>query len=242
MTTGHREVATAGHVQALGTERLRERAAAFFLAPARPSPSPRTATVPAQTRAVVLGASGDAMPVAAALALTLRAAERSPTALVAVWEGDGHHTRGHEESPADPIPRGIATRAASRLAARLALREVPAVARGRLAWLRLPDAPELAAAALRRTAAVVDAPVVTALAGPRPAELEPLVDEHDLVVIAAEPGGPLAAAAIAAFGDRCVSAIACRPLARGPARALALAGLAAPRLDPPLRAARPHTG
>jgi hypothetical protein len=208
---------------------LLERAAEFFLVPASDKASPATVTVPAAARAVVVGAPQDAPPLAAALALTLRAADRAPAALVAVWR------------PADDgesVGRGAATPGAARLATRLGRRDLAATARGRLAWLSLPVEPAAAETAVRRAAATVDGPVVTALAGPRPPELEPLIDEHDLVVIAADPATTLADAALAALAERCVSAIACRPLPRGLPRALALAGLAAPRLEPPLRAAR----
>jgi hypothetical protein len=137
---------------------LRRRAAAFFVTPARASER-LTAAVPAETRAVVLGALKDAPPLAAAVALTLRAGERAPSGLVATWHAGGD----------DRISRGVATRSASRLAARLAGRDLPAAARGRLAWLQLPAEPVAAAAALRRAQAAVHGPVVTALAGARPA-------------------------------------------------------------------------
>jgi hypothetical protein len=115
-------------------------------------------------------------------------------------------------------------------------RELRAVARGRLVWLRLPADPVAAEVALRRAAAAVDAPLVTALGGGRPSSLDLLVAEHDLVVVAADPVTPLARAALDRLSHRCVAAIACRPLPRGPARSMALAGLKAPRLEPPLRA------
>jgi hypothetical protein len=197
------------------------RAAAFFVAPAPSDPvAVATATVPVAARAVVLGAAPDAPPLAAALALALRAAERAPSALVASW-GAG-----------DPVVRGAATPAAARLAAALARRELPAVARGRLAWLALPPEPLEAAAAVRRAAALVDGPLVTALVGARPPELEDLVAEHDLAVVAAEPETPLARAALAALSARGIDGRACAPVRRGIPRALAMAGLVAPRLDP----------
>ena len=91
---------------------------------------------------------------------------------------------------------------------------------------------------LRRVAGIVaravDGPVVTALAGPRPPALEALIDEHDLVLVASDPDTPLACAALTGLAPRCVSALACRPLQRAVPRALALAGITAPRLDPPL--------
>jgi hypothetical protein len=208
---------------------LLERAAAFLLVPERTADSPAAATMPAEARAVVLGGPRDTEPLAAALALTLRAAERAPAALVAVWRPG---------SQDDRTTGGLASPSASRLASKLTRRELPTTARGRLAWLPLPDEPDAAAAALHSATAVVEGPAVTALAGPRPPALEPLIDAHDLAVVAAEPGTPLAEAALTALADRSVSAVACRPLPRGPSRAVALAGIAAPRLDPPLRAAR----
>jgi hypothetical protein len=220
MTDGEETAATAS---------VRERVAAFFVAPASPSAERLTATVPAETRAVVLGTPSDAPPLAAAVALTLRAAERAPAALVAVWRSGGG---------ADPTSRGVATRSASRLATRIAGRDLSAVARGRLAWLHLPEEPAAAAAALRRATAAVHGPVVTALAGARPAALDPLVEAHDLVVVAAEPDTALAGAALAALAGHCVSVVVCRPLPRRLSRALAVAGLVAPRLDPPLRVVR----
>jgi hypothetical protein len=188
-----------------------ERAVQFFVAPAAPRAA---AAIAPSARAAVLGRAEDAVPLAAAVALALRAAEGAPAALVAVWGGE-------------VVPRGAATRAAARLAGRLD----PAIARGRLAWLALPEGPSEAAAAVRRVAAVVDGPLVTALAGARPPELDLLVAEHDLAVLAADPAAPLARTAIAALAGHGVPATACPPLRRGPRRALALAGLAAPRLD-----------
>jgi hypothetical protein len=202
---------------------LLERAADFFLAPEVPAAGP-VATVPDAARTVVVGARRDALPLAAAVALVLRAEDRAAAAVVAVWAG----------GDARPLPRGPATPAASRLAARLSGRQLPAVARGRLVWLRLPGDPDAAATALRRVVAIVDGPVVTAIEGARPAALDDLVADHGVVIVAADPATPLAGAALAGLTD--CSGLACRPLPRGPGRALALAGLAAPRLDPPLRA------
>ena len=159
-------------------------------------------------RAVVLGAPGDVVALAAAVALAL-----GPPGLVALWNAGREPTAG------------VATRHAARLAARLAARDLPAVARGRLAWLGLPDDPAEAAAAVRRASAVVDGPLVTALAGARPAALEDLVAEHDLAVVAADPESALARAAVARLAARGIDARACRPLRRGLPRTIALAGL-----------------
>jgi len=207
----------------------------LLVTPATAKPGARR--LPAAARAVVLGTPDDAAPLAAALALSLRAADRAPVALVATWTPAGTTVR-----------REAATRAAARLAARLATSDQPAAAdaalapiaaaRGRLAWLALPPEPVAAAAAVRRASSLVDGPLVTALGGARPAPLDDLVAEHDLAVVAADPGCALAAAALAGLAGRGVAAVACRPLRRGLPRALALAGLAAPRLDEVLRHGR----
>jgi hypothetical protein len=68
--------------------------------------------------------------------------------------------------------------------------------------------------------------VITALAGARPPELEDLVAEHDVAIVAADPAGPLARTALARLAARGIDARACRPLRRGLPRAIALAGLA----------------
>jgi hypothetical protein len=197
-----------------------ERTADFFIAPAA-DPAPARATLPPAARAVALGTPGDACAAAAAVALGLGAR----AALVAHW-------RGH------PPPRGLATRAAAQLAARVGADEASirvgadeasTHARGRLAWLSLPDDPIAAAGAVRGASALVAGPFVTALAGARPPELETLIAEHDIAVVVADPESSLARAALAALAARGVPAIALPPLPRGLARTLALAGISAPR-------------
>jgi hypothetical protein len=197
------------------------RAAELFVAPA-PIRSGETGTLPPTLRAVVLGSPADVVALAAALALSLRAADRASAAVVAAWQDGGG---------AD-VASSAATRAAARLAARLAACGLTAVPRGRLVRVSLPSDPSEAAAAVRRASAVVEAPFVTALGGARPDELEGLVSEHDLAVVAADPQTPLARAALARLADRGIAASACAPLRRGLPRALALAGLTAPRLQP----------
>ena len=189
-----------------------DRVAAFLVEPAAPAAG---AALPAACRAAVLGRPRDVAPLAAAVALTLRAAGGHRAAFVAVW--------GAAAPAAAP-----AGRAAKRLAAAAG---DGAVARGRLAWLALPTEPARTVDALVEAAAVVDAPLVTALGGARPPALEALVAGHDLVVVAAAPDTRLADAAIARLRERGMPAVACRPLARGAVRALATAGLTAPRLD-----------
>jgi hypothetical protein len=192
-----------------------ERAAAFFLDPAGAPPGSAIA-LPSAVRAVVLGSAGDIGPLAAAVALSFRAGERAPAAVVATW--------GH-----DAMRPSAATRAAGQVARRLSAHELPAVSRGRLVWLTLPDEPAAAADAVRRASAVVDGPLVTALGGARPPELESLVAEHDLAIVIANPESSLARAALARLSARGIAASACAPVHHGVSRALALAGLAAPR-------------
>jgi hypothetical protein len=231
---------------------LRDRAAGHFLAPRPPVDrdaicvAPRAGTaapVRDAPRAAVLGSPADAPPVAGALAGALRAAHRSAAAAVAIWtpaSGTAPGAPGLAIATATESPeRGSlppATPAALRLAARITGRGLPATGRGRLAWLQRADHPVAAALAARRLSGALEVPVVVALAGPRTEVLEGLLREQDLVVIVArEPQGALARLAVAGCD---VPALACAPLAPGPSRLLALAGLAGARtLDPPLRAA-----
>jgi hypothetical protein len=92
---------------------------------------------------------------------------------------------------------------------------------------------------VRRASALVDGPLVTALGGARPAELESLVAQHDLAIVAAAPETALARAAVARLTDRGVPASAWPPIRRGVTRTLALAGLAAPRIAPGRSPAQP---
>ena len=62
-----------------------QRAAGFFLVPAAAQRT-EAAALPPAARAVVLGAPSDAAPLAAAVALSLRAAACAPVALVAMWD------------------------------------------------------------------------------------------------------------------------------------------------------------
>ena len=117
----------------------------------------------ARGRAVVLRRRRG-VAVAAAAGSRCRCRDGAPPALVGRLARRGR-------SP----PRRVATpRAAARLAARLSAHGLPARARGRLAWLALPAEPDAAAAAVRRASAIVEGPLVSALAGARPAELEAL--------------------------------------------------------------------
>jgi hypothetical protein len=209
-----------------------ERAAGYFLAPAQAERT-EAATLPPAARAVVLGTADAAVPLAAALALSLRA---GTPALVAVWGAEDE--RAGTPAPVagwgaddERVRRAATGRRAARLAARLSAHGLSARARGRLAWLALPAEPEAAAAAVRSASAIVEGPLVSALAGARPAELDALVAEHDLAIVAADPASRLARAALSRLAEAGVAASAHPPLARGLRRRLALAGVTAPRLD-----------
>jgi hypothetical protein len=195
--------------------------------PARPPEAP-IAGPHAGRRIAVLGSAVTAAPLAAAAALNARAAAAAPTALVLLWRLpllDGP----------PPGPAAPALPAARRLAARLVRRDLAAVARGRLVWLVLPGACAEGARALHHAeVAAGDVPVVLALARPREPEVDALLADSDLAIVAAEPGSALASAALEDVADLRVPACACAPPAPGAVRLAALAGLRAPRLDLPL--------
>jgi hypothetical protein len=167
------------------------------------------------TSAAVLGRAGEVEPVAAALALALRRESRSKVAGVAVI---GAHLPDTGEGGG----------AARRLGARLEAQGFEARVRGRLVWVRLdPDDPQLASAARRMT--LVAAPAVLAVTAPRtPATDEALAEQDLLVIVAADPEGPLAR--LAAAGLTGAPVVTVRPLGRGPARALSRAGVRPARL------------
>jgi len=172
-------------------------------------------------RAAVLGAAADAVPLGALLANALRSSAGRPTVALGVWAPGTRST----------VRAGPATFAASRLAARLSARGLPAVARGRLAWLALDAHPVAATVVARRTSGALEVPLVLVLAAPRWDVVEGLLSEQDLVVFAcAEPDGPLARLAVAGCAG---AALACAPPPPGPSRWLARTGAAGGRALPP---------
>jgi hypothetical protein len=208
------------------------RAAARSYAPPRAAAGARYATAVATPRsraatrmplrAAVLGSAAEAVPLGALLANALRAAVGASTAALAVWAPGAVATRG-----------GPSTLSASRLAARLSARGLPAVARGRLAWLAPDDHPVAATVAVRRAAGALEVPLVVVLCGPRCEVVEGLLAEQDLVVVAAsEPDGPLARLAVQSCAT---AALACAPPPPGPVRWLARSGTGARGLPPSLR-------
>jgi len=172
-------------------------------------------------RAAVLGPAAEAVPLGALLANALRSCAGEPAAALGVWAPG---TRS-------PVRAGPATLAASRLAARLTARGLPAMARGRLGWMALDAHPIAAAVAARRASGALEVPLVLVLAGPRCHVVEGLLAEQDLVVFAcAEPEGPLARLAVAGCAG---AALACAAPPPGPSRWLARSGTAGGRALPP---------
>jgi hypothetical protein len=180
---------------------------------------------PPPTSAAVLGAPDAAVAVAAACAGELRARSRAPAALLCIWR-PAPPPRPEQDEPAARPTAGATTRGAGRLAARLQAHGVAATACGRLAWLPLDQDPAVAAALFERCLGLAAVPVVLAVAGPRPAEFEPLLARLDLAaaVLPATADPALCDLARATLPAR--TAIVVPPLAAGPPRWAALAGLA----------------
>jgi hypothetical protein len=205
-------------------------AAIFFEAAESPPPAPAPPPAGAATvEAAVLGAPAVVVPVAAACAGELRARARAAAALICVWRPAGAPAPPLDPEPGEPAarsPAGATTPGARRLAARLAAHRLPATACGRLAWLALDPEPTAAAAQFRRAGAVGAGPVVLAVAGPRPQELEPVLAEADLcvAVLPAEIDPALRGLAVARLPGRAQAVVA--PLPPGPPRWAAMAGLA----------------
>jgi len=164
------------------------------------------------TSAAVLGRPGEVEPVAAALALALRGQVRAKAATVAV------------AGAAPPAVEGASSAAAARrLGERLEAHGHEPRVRGRLAWVELdPDDEHFAALARRVT--LVGAPAVLAVTAARTDQVDAALNEQDLLVlVTADPEGPLARLAVAGLVG--VPILTVRPLGRGPARALARAGV-----------------
>ncbi len=175
-----------------------QRASGLFLDP--PAPTPLRETEPAAWDApaaaghvpsvAVLGAPRDTLPLAHALAAELRGRSRADCALIGEW-------RGETSALARP---GRSTRAARSLAVRLAARELEAKPRGRAVVVALPADAATATAAWRRAVVAAQRPAVLALTGPRPAAFDPLLDDHDLLVLVPPAGAPPALAELGLAG------------------------------------------
>jgi hypothetical protein len=184
----------------------------------------------------VLCAADDARAVGVAAAGLLARRAGAGCGLALVWcdaaaSPQSHPARG--VSSAQPVARSpqtapFASRAARRLAAALAARDVTAAACGRAVHVALPaDADEALAVARRAAAAAGDAPGVLVRGGPRPDAFDAVLAEQDRVLVLTRPGTDAAVGGLAVAGlpaDARAHAIALRPAGR----ALAAAGLAVP--------------
>lgn len=203
---------------------LLERAVALFVAPAddRRVTPPRIEPPALQAPAIaVLGAPGDAGAVARLLSTELRLRAGASTVLLAEWRAGG--------PPPEPV--GVAPPGTRRLVERLTARGIEASARGRIVHLPLPPEPPLAASALHRAVVAAGVPAVCALAGPRPAAFDPLLDEQDLVVIAPPAGASETLTDVALAGLARVRApvVVSRPVPRAAVRLLAASSVATSR-------------
>ena len=208
------------------------RAAAIFFeaaeSPARAPAAPPPVAGAAALEAAVVGPAAAVVPVAAACAGELRARARAAAVLICIWRPAGVAAPAiapDAEEPAARSPAGATTPGAKRLAARLAAHDLAATACGRLAWLALDAVPAAAASQFHRCRSIAGAPIVLAVAGPRPQELEPLLAALDLcvAVLPAEIDPALRELALARLPARSHAIVA--PLPPGPPRWAAMAGL-----------------
>jgi len=154
-----------------------------------------------------------------AIGLGLRRALRSPAALVLHWSA---------ASRPEAVPRVPALPGARRLVTALRGRGHQAWGSGRLAFVALPDDPQEAeVAAGRAIAAAGPAPCVLVVAGPRPAQVESLLEIQDGVAVVTRDGdgGELAALAVAGLAQRGLNTSAIDVPRSGLARLGATTGL-----------------
>jgi hypothetical protein len=225
-----------------GSLRVNDRASAALLCmwcPAGPGPAPDpdlALSYPTAFTSPALTAS-PASTATPASAARLAAAGPGDSAPLVVSSGDapGESSAPRpSHTPASAPLAAWASAGARRLAARLSARGLTARATGRLAWLTLPDEAPDAARLVGGLLGWLDAPVVTAVAGPRSDELDGLLAAHDLVVAVRPPAGGissagremLAALALHGLPGPASRAVACDPLPGGVARWRARAGLA----------------
>jgi len=203
-------------------------------APASLAPGSSDAAEPAGhwTRAVVLGAHAAAVPVAAACAGELRVRDRAAAAVLCVWRPGTAEPRPDAPAPDSRPPAGATTPGARRLAARLAAQGLEATACGRLAWVALESDPAAALDLTRRCLRAAAAPVVLAVAGPRPASFEPVLADLELAiaVLPADADPALRTLTLGSLAAR--DRVILPPLAPGPPRWAAMAGLARLRALP----------
>lgn len=188
-------------------------------------PAPRRVrTMPATAARVAASVAllcppDEAHALGSALALATARRARAPLGLAALWRPGA--------APSSGIGAPSARRA-RRLVVSLRARDLRAHAAGRVVRVELPEEPLAAAAAFGRASAASDAPWVLVVAGPRAAAVDAVLEEQDVLVLAAEdpedPIARLAAARLAALGPPVERIRATLPPV---SRALALAGFAA---------------
>lgn len=168
---------------------------------------------------VVLGRRPEVPPLAGAAAVLL--AGRAAGLVLTTAAGARTPVRG--------LPAAAAAR---RLRDRLRRVDLDAQAAGRVVWCAVDDGSVDAA-----LAAGAGVPVVLAIAGPRGAWTEPLLDGAHIVLVAGTPADPLTALALAEVRSRGLAAEAVGRLG-GTSAVLARAGLpGGPRWEPGLHAA-----
>jgi hypothetical protein len=159
---------------------------------------------PAPATVAILAPPGRALAAGGAVALAVA----KGVAVVAVWGG---RDAGAARAPAQPRARRVATK--------LAGRGHDAVATGRLVVVAL-DGPDEAA----RVAAAADVPTVLVVAGPRDAQVDRVLRDHDRVLVCGDDlVADLAAESVRALGVR-AGAVALPAAAA--ARLLAATGVA----------------
>jgi hypothetical protein len=207
----------------------------FFEATGSPAPVRRPeppASGAAPLVAAVVGGPSAVVPVAAACAGELRARGRTAAALVCIWRPAAAGALD-PEGPARS-PAGATTPGARRVAARLSATGLQATACGRLAWVMLDPDPSAAAGQFRRCRTMMGVPLVLAVAGARPEPFESLLAQLDvcLAVLPADADPGLSELALAQLPARARAVLP--PLAPGPPRWAAMAGLARLRSLPEL--------
>jgi hypothetical protein len=173
----------------------------------------------------ILCPSGDARALGVAAAAALARRTRASCGVACIWTGDADARR-----PPSPLS---ASRAARRMAATLAARDLDAVPCGQAVAVTLPAEGRDAAAAAQRAAAAAAgrAAVVVAIGGPRDDAFDLLLAEQDGILLVTRPGDHAALPLLAAAGlGPGVANLRSLVVDLSPAgRALAARGLAVPR-------------
>jgi hypothetical protein len=158
-----------------------DRVLGVFLVPVAAPEAPALDVRPHTAAVTAVAVLGGPPGAAVAVGLVLARRSRSGCVLVCRWSGI-------DEEPSVP---GLAVPAARALAGRLHARGVAVAARGRAVTLALPAEPAAASAALQRAMApAADVPVVLALDGARPTELDPVLATLDRLLVCPRRDAP----------------------------------------------------